>query len=279
MTDHTSEARTRWAAVAAAWERHADLVARSTQPVIGWLVDHLDPRPGETVLELAAGPGDTGFAVARRLEPGGRLISSDIVPEMLDAARRRAAQLAVDNVDFTIIDAQRIDLDDASVDGIVHRFGPMLLPDPASAFAEARRVLQQDGRYVCAVWSGEERNAWTALGVRTLARHEIEVPELDPVGPGGMFSLSDPARLQSLLRAGEFDEVVTEFVDAAWVYADFDELWRHPSEISGRTSAAIRELDGDTLGAVKRTYAELTEAFKSPDGYRVPYRVLCALAR
>jgi ubiquinone/menaquinone biosynthesis C-methylase UbiE len=279
LTDPTAQARDRWAAVAAAWERNADLVARSTAPVIRWLVDHLDPQPGQTVVELAAGPGDTGFAVARRLGPDGRLVSTDIVGEMVDAARRRATMLGVSNVDFAVIDAQRIDLDDDSADGIVHRFGPMLLPDPASAFAEARRVLRDHGRYVCAVWTGPEANPWVSIGTAALARHGIEVPEIDPFAPGGMFSFADPERLATALREAGFAEVVTEAVESKWSYADFDELWRHPSEISGRTSTVLRGLDADTVATVKRTFEELTEPYHTTDGYRIPARALCALAR
>ena len=93
------------------------------------LVALLDPVPGETVLELAAGPGDTGFIAAERLGPKGCLLSTDIAPEMVDAARRRAAELGVENVEFRVEDASSIDLSDASVDGVICRFGVMLVPD------------------------------------------------------------------------------------------------------------------------------------------------------
>ena len=77
-----------------------------------WLVDALDPQPGETVLELAAGVGDTGFAAARRLGPEGRLITTDFSDQMVEAARRRADELGVSNAEFRTLDAERMDLDD-----------------------------------------------------------------------------------------------------------------------------------------------------------------------
>ena len=63
-----------WRAVAAGWERQRSLMWDSTHMVSERLVELLDPRPGETVLELAAGPGDTGLLAARSLAPGGRLV-------------------------------------------------------------------------------------------------------------------------------------------------------------------------------------------------------------
>ena len=64
------------------------------------LVELLAPRPGQTIVDLAAGPGDTGFLAAPLLAPGGRLVTTDVAPEMLDAARRRAAELGLEDVEF-----------------------------------------------------------------------------------------------------------------------------------------------------------------------------------
>ena len=95
------------ARVAAGWERRRALFWDATRPLSERMVELLDPQPGETILELAAGPGDTGFLAAERLGPGGRLLSTDVAPEMVDAARRRAAELGVTNADFRVLDAAR----------------------------------------------------------------------------------------------------------------------------------------------------------------------------
>ena len=102
--------------------------------------------PGIALLELAAGPGDTGFLAAELIRPGGELISSDLVPEMLMVAQRRAEELGLDNVRFKQIDAETsIDIDAASIDGVLCRWGYMLMADPGdraardAARAQARR--------------------------------------------------------------------------------------------------------------------------------------------
>ena len=103
-----------WRSVAAGWERQRELIWSSTRPVSERLVELLAPMPGESILELAAGPGDTGFLAHSQLRPGGRLLSTDVAPEMVDTARRRAAELGVDGVSFAVEDAASLTLEDAS---------------------------------------------------------------------------------------------------------------------------------------------------------------------
>jgi ubiquinone/menaquinone biosynthesis C-methylase UbiE len=81
-------------AVAGAWERSRDRQLERHRRTSDWLVDQIAPRPGQTILELAAGPGETGFLAAERVGPGGKLISTDITPATVDAARRGARPTA-----------------------------------------------------------------------------------------------------------------------------------------------------------------------------------------
>ena len=121
-----------WNRAAAGWERRNDLVTRMTGPVARRMVELLDPQPGETVLELAAGVGDTGYLAAEALGADGRLISTDFSPGMVDVARRRAATLGVANAEHRVLDAVALDLPDGSVDGVLCRFALMLIPEPGA---------------------------------------------------------------------------------------------------------------------------------------------------
>ena len=110
-------------------------------PVSTWMVEAIQPQPGDTLLELAAGPGDTGFLAAELIAPGGTLITSDLAPEMLMVAQRRAKALGLENVRFKQIDAETsIDIEAASLDGVLCRWGYMLMADPVTALVQTRRV-------------------------------------------------------------------------------------------------------------------------------------------
>src|SRR5688572_4144898 len=110
VPDH--ERREAWERVAPGWERRNEGVAQMAAPVARRMVELLDPRPGETILDIAAGVGDTGLLAAARIRPGGRLITSDFASAMLDAARRRAAELGVEDVEFLAADAHDLPLPD-----------------------------------------------------------------------------------------------------------------------------------------------------------------------
>ena len=85
--DPTQESLRDWSAVAPAWEAYRQKVFEDTRPVAERLVAEVDPQPGQTLLELTCGPGETGFLAAERLGASGRLIASDFAPAMVDAAR------------------------------------------------------------------------------------------------------------------------------------------------------------------------------------------------
>ena len=168
---YRATSRERWAQAAGGWGAHRGVVQAAAEPVSHWMVDAIDPQPGHRVLELAAGPGDTGFLAAELIEPGGTLISSDAVEEMVDQARARAAELGIANVEFRTIDAEWIDLPTADLDGVLARWGYMLLADPATALRETRRVLRPGGRVALAAWADPQENPW-AWAPRHRARRD-----------------------------------------------------------------------------------------------------------
>src|SRR3712207_7678303 len=106
--------RAAWSSVASGWCARRDELWRVSRPVSEWLVRKLDPQPGDTVLELAAGPGDTGLLAARLVGESGRVIITDFAPGMIDAARRRGAGGGAKNAEVWGLDAERMDLDNDS---------------------------------------------------------------------------------------------------------------------------------------------------------------------
>src|SRR5579884_2605022 len=105
-----------WDEQSKGWGRQADRVQQSALPVSAWMLDHAGLQPGQRVLELAAGPGDTGFLAAELIQPGGTLVSTDAAETMLEVARGRAAEMGIKNVEFKRIELEWIDLETASVD-------------------------------------------------------------------------------------------------------------------------------------------------------------------
>lgn len=253
-----------WGAVADGWERRRDVIWEATRSVSARLVELLDPAPGQSLLEVAAGPGDTGLLAAPLLLPGGRLLSTDGVPDMVEAARRRAAKLGAKNVDFAVADAAELPLADASFDGALCRFGVMLVPDCVAAARELGRVVRPDGRVTVAVWAEGERNPWmTVTGRAALRLGLIQRP--DPEAPGP-FRLAAPGRLRQVVEQAGLTVRHEEEVDVIWRAASLDEWWAVALDTSRMLSVLVARLDGADVDRIRQASEERLEPFLADDG-------------
>ena len=246
--EYRSASRQSWSGAAGAWGSNREILQAAAEPVSQWMVDAIDPQPGHRVLELAAGSGDTGFLAAELIEPGGTLISSDVVEEMLDQARARAAELGVTNVEFRTIDAEWIDLPTASLDGVLARWAYMLLADPATALRETRRVLRPGGRLALAAWADPEENPWASAARVELAAMGALTPPA-PDAPD-MFAFRDPQRIVGLLEETGFEDIVVEQVAIVYRYASLDDWWDTMLDLSvtlGRAVGALTPAQRDDL--------------------------------
>ena len=105
-----------------------------------------DLHPGEVVLDLGSGAGADVLISARRVAPGGRAIGLDMTEEMLDLARRNAAEAGVDNVEFLHGYLEDIPLSADSVDVVISNCVLNLAADKTVVLTEAARVLRPGGR-------------------------------------------------------------------------------------------------------------------------------------
>jgi len=265
--------RERWARVAAGWEKYADELRRQTMPVSMWMVDAITPQPGHTVLDLAAGIGDTGFLAAELIEPGGTLITSDYLPEMLSAAQRRAEALGVGNVRFKQIDAsQPIDIEAASIDGVLCRWGYMLMDDPETALQETRRVLRPGGRVALAAWTGADENPWSSLPVRLLLERRL----IDPPAPGpGQFTWAEEGVVAEHLEAAGFVEYEIDRLDFPIRHPSVAAWWATARTMGVTVSEARIDDEAEVLSAL----AEAAAPWTAPDGsLAIPARTWVAAA-
>ncbi len=274
--EFTRASRAVWEAMAQGWdERHAQ-VEESARPVAERMLEGAALEPGDTVLDLAAGTGLVGLAAARAVAPDGRVIVSDFSPAMIEAATRHAAALGLENVDFRVLDAERLDLPTDTVDVALCRWGYMLMGDPGAALAETRRVLRPGGRLSCAVFAGPEENPWAALPSRVLnERGHMPAPQ---TGAPGILALADPARLEGLLAGAGFTGILVQKVAFTWTFDDADDFWAFLNRAAGALAMVIARLDDQEQAAVRERIAAGLEPFREVGGIAMPMTSLVATA-
>ena len=270
-------ARETWERAAPGWRERRAALQAVAMPVSRWMSDAVRPQPGHRLLELAAGAGDTGFLVAELIQPGGTLICSDASEGMLDAARGRAEELGVTGVEFKLLEAEWIDLPAASVDGVLCRWGYMLLADPSAALRETRRVLRPGGRVALAAWDSAERNPWAAVGTQEM-QQLLDAPPPAPDQPG-MFAFAPPGRIEALLHEAGFTDVEVEALDLAFAHDDEDAWWEERVTLSVPFADALAGLEPAQRDRLREAIdARLAVYRDDSGGLTIPARALVAAA-
>lgn len=186
-----------WAAMQAPLDRQLAPLGRAAMAA-------LDPQPGEAILDVGCGAGETTLELAGRVAPGGSVTGLDISGTLLDVARQRAE--GVGGVRFVEADAQTYGFEAGAFDGLFSRFGVMFFADPVAAFANLRRALKPGGRLAFICWRDPSENPIMTLPMQAALAH---VPPPAPPTPGapGPFAFADGDRLRGILADAGFRDV------------------------------------------------------------------------
>jgi ubiquinone/menaquinone biosynthesis C-methylase UbiE len=267
-TEYRQASHEIWNRMAAGWEGWNDWLAEASRPATDQMVEALAPKPGETILELAAGAGVAGFLAASVLNGQGRLIMTDFSEEMVEAERRRGSALGVSGVEYRVMDAEQIDLEDGSVDGVLCRWGYMLMADPAKALSETQRVLRPGGRLSFSVWGAPEDNPWASVPGRILLqRGHMPAPES---GAPGIFAMANPQRIVELVTGAGLGHPDMVEVPMTWHFDSFDQFWQYSHEIAGAVAIVLQALDARESAEVRRDVESALEPLRRDGGYDMP---------
>ena len=169
------------------------------------LLARIAPLPGDRVLDIGCGAGELALALAQA-RPASRVLGLDISTELVEAARSRAAGLA--NVCFAVADVSA--WSDAAFipDLLVSRHGVMFFDDPVAVFRHLRGASSPGARLVFSCFGPFADNAWASELAVTIAPAEAAA-FTDPHAPGP-FAFADPLRVQAILEAAGWSDVVCE---------------------------------------------------------------------
>jgi SAM-dependent methyltransferase len=247
----------RWTGAAPSWEKHRETIRQMFAPVTQALVKEIGS--GQTILDVATGPGEPALSIAARLGPEGKVVGIDPVPEMVAAARRAADRLGLRTVQFEVAFADRLPFPADTFDAVVSRFGTMFFPSPLDAVREMLRVLKPGGKLALAVWWTAESNPFFSTLSGVLERY-VDSPPPAPDAPD-TFRFAAPGKLRNVLvEAGVADpaERLLEFAIQAPLSAE--EFWALRCEMSEKLREKIARLSGERL---TEAYCESLDALRA----------------
>ncbi|GAA3436308.1 class I SAM-dependent methyltransferase [Kutzneria kofuensis] len=268
--------RATWAGLAAGWDKWGSVIMDQLGPVGAAIIEGLDIADGHRHLDIASGTGEPGLSIAKRL-PTGRVVLTDLVPEMLDIATRRARAQGVANIETTVCSADDLPFDDATFDSVSVRFGYMFFPDVAKATAEFARVLKPGGRLCSSVWVKPEENPWTAIAMRAIAAETVVAPP-DRDAPN-MFRCAAPGYVSDLYESAGLRDIAEWDVPVELVTESPEQYWKVISEHVSPAVAALRQVDEAARERIRAHAIADVSAFEKNGKVRVPGMARCIVGR
>jgi SAM-dependent methyltransferase len=246
------------------WVRLQERIEPTLAPIGKATVDRLAPQPGEHILDVGSGCGQTSLMIAERVAPNGSVTGIDISRPMLEHARERARR-ADAPITFLEANAQTHAFEPDTYDGVFSRFGVMFFDDFEAAFANLLRATKPGGRMALGAWRTRRDNPW-AMTVVPIARPHVELPPRPEPGAPGQFAFEDEDFVRGFLEPAGWSNVAFERFDADLKVGETTEDAASFLIEMGPAAAPLAAASAETRALVARELIEALAEHARPDG-------------
>ncbi len=257
-----------WASIAEKF----DLWIPHIAPVGETLLDALQAKAGDRIIDLGSGTGEPALTLARRMQAQVDIIGIDSAEPMAAVAQRKVEEEKLKNIRFQAMPAEKLEFEDNSFDRALSRFGVMLFEDPLQGSREIRRVLKPGGRFAIAVWSTPETMPtlhWSYQAFKDRIPDEL-APPLSRV-----TSLGGPGVLEDLLQQAGFRQFEVRAHTFHYQFSSFDDYWDivEASDILKQQYDALPETERTSI---RDEVALFAKDFHTENGLVIPHEYLIA---
>jgi enediyne biosynthesis protein CalE5 len=260
--------RNDWDSAAKGWHDWQGLIIGATAAVSERLVELAAIKPGDRVLDVAAGSGEPSLTAAKVVGPEGKVVATDISAGMLEFGRERAAAAGIDNIEFVESDASSLDYPEGSFDAALSRWGIIFEPDAEAAAARIRGFLKPSARIAIASWGEPDQVPFLSIPMRT-TMERLDVPP-PPAGTPGPLSRPTPAAIGGLLEGGGFSNVAVEQGEVTFEFDSPEHFTAYVRAIAAPIRAMIEQHAG---GAQEAAWDAITRAAADAAGDSRPLRL------
>lgn len=267
-----------WRESAQYWAKHNATIRTMFAPLTDALIAHAEIREGQSILDVAGGPGEPSLTIAQTVGPTGSVTCTDVVAEMVETARAEAERRDITNVRFQQCSAGDLPFPDNSFDAAVSRLGVMLFPDPLAAIREMLRVTKPGGHVAFVVWHKSELNPFCYAVSNVIDQHVKSQPE-DPDAPGA-FRFAEPGKLANVMKeagAVEVKDEILQFEIAAPVSPE--EFWGMRSKMSDTLRDKLNQLPEDEQAQVAGEIKQAVQQFFPQNQMKFPAKMIVASGR
>jgi SAM-dependent methyltransferase len=253
-------ARSEWTAAAPSWKKWDEKLALQSRRATDLIVERAALQRGLSVLDLASGTGQPALTIAEAVGPRGRVVATDLVPEMLDSGRAIATARGLRNVEFRVENVESLSFANGEFDRVTCRFGLMFFPDVPNALGEIRRVLKPGGRAIFLVWGTFAENPLFGATVGPFQKY-VETPPPPPDAPT-IFRFADESKLRDTLTSAGLRDVEVTKHSIGWAWpGPPEEAWQAISELAAPFKKLIAALPPEKTDEVMRQVMQEVSRF------------------
>jgi SAM-dependent methyltransferase len=274
--DVKEQQRTQWASRAEGWDSFNDRLGRPLAPVSAWLCHEARLATGLTVLDLACGTGQPALMAATLVGPTGRVIATDLAPEMVEETAARAEDAGLKNLHALVMDAENIRLEDETVDAVTMQHGLMFCPEPARVVAEVRRVLRPGGRFAVSVWGDPANTSSRQVIERAFAKFGRAIPPPRMGVPGGL-GLAVSGALEEVLSAAGLTQIWVVPMLLKFRFVSFDHFWHFEAEGSPEIRAFVSDSSLEEVEHFRHDLQSVLVSYTANDSIELERLALCAV--
>lgn len=266
--------REQWQNAAEAWHRWGPALESWLGKATEMMFDMADVRPGDRVLDVAAGAGGQTNAAAKRVGPSGHVLATDISSNILEYADSEARKAGLANVETRVLDGEDLShLEANTFDVVISRVGLIYFPNQQKALEGIRRVLKPGGRFAAIVYSSGENNKFFSIPV-SIIRQRAQLPPPLP-GQPGPFSLGGPGILEAAYEKAGFHDLSIHTLPAPVRMDSAAECVRFERESFGALHQMLAGISSNTeRESVWNEIHQELQKFETPSGFEGPCEMI-----